>query len=202
VSARDLSRRAAAAVALAALLAAATDARAAATAITWLPSDGATGYRIERATKPTGPWRIARDVSAQPLELRPSGLQLFSIDGLTSRGQTCIRVRAVQENPEGGKVFSVPSEVVCFTLPRASVDFGKLIEADPPVQPPPPNPAPVLWSYCAGEGERCAFTGTRRVRYGNAPDFNELTLTNGADCSNGVFGDPVRGRWKYCEVAQ
>ena len=66
-----------------------------------------------------------------------------------------------------------------------------------------PDPQPVTWNRCAAEGEICAFTGTRRVRYGANGTWvvRELTAQNGGvACNNAVFGDPLPGQWKWCEL--
>lgn len=179
-----------------ALALAAPVSHAAAVAVTWLPVAGASGYRIERATKPTGPWKVYRDQAPQR-NVRPSDLQVASVDGFRARGQACIRVLSIYPGP----VFSTPSETACATLPREALDLSTLGNATPAPPAPPPVVAPV-WRYCAGEGEPCAFTGTRRVRFGYGDAFKELTLTNGASCSVATFGDPIRGQWKFCEVAE
>ncbi|HVF60324.1 MAG TPA: HEAT repeat domain-containing protein [Thermoanaerobaculia bacterium] len=56
------------------------------------------------------------------------------------------------------------------------------------------------WSHCAVEGAVCAFSGTRQVRYGAAGTYTTRTITDGTPCNNEVFGDPVPGVAKSCEV--
>jgi len=56
------------------------------------------------------------------------------------------------------------------------------------------------WAKCADEGGRCDFDGTRRVRYGANGVYVYATFTDGARCSNDVFGDPLYGVAKSCEV--
>lgn len=156
--------------------------------VTWLPAAGAVGYRIERASKPEGPWKVVRDTL--PDSGRVSDLQAEAIDGLRP-GQHCVRVSTVWAESQ----VSTPSEVLCTRLPRAEINFGKLNTVElPPV-------VSLEWKYCAGENEQCAFTGTKRVRYGKPGAWVELTATNGLTCSNGAFGrDPLPGNWKFCEV--
>jgi hypothetical protein len=57
------------------------------------------------------------------------------------------------------------------------------------------------WVLCAAEGSTCAFTGTRTVRYGANSAFVEKSLSNGAACGNGIFGDPIMGVAKSCWLA-
>jgi hypothetical protein len=59
------------------------------------------------------------------------------------------------------------------------------------------------WTKCADEGQFCAFSGVKEVRYG----FEPLALwtpvqqfTGGVGCSNTVFVDPARGYGKQCQV--
>ncbi len=72
---------------------------------------------------------------------------------------------------------------------------------------PEPAPAPVVtWTRCALEDGRCTFSGTKEVRYGaQVPGqsfmrFSYRIATGGIDCNNNVFGDPVPGADKACDV--
>lgn len=55
------------------------------------------------------------------------------------------------------------------------------------------------WTLCAMENQHCDFTGLAEVRYG----FNHIyfihDFTNGVDCNNITFGDPLVGIGKQCE---
>ena len=62
---------------------------------------------------------------------------------------------------------------------------------------PPPSTG---WNFCANEWERCTFTGTKEVRYGANGTFTApLVFSNGVNCTNAVFGDPLPGANKRCE---
>lgn len=65
--------------------------------------------------------------------------------------------------------------------------------------PPPPPPAE-QWTFCANEWQTCRFTGTRRVRYGANTTWAERDATDGVECRNSVFGDPLPGVTKRCEL--
>jgi len=54
------------------------------------------------------------------------------------------------------------------------------------------------WTRCADENAFCDFTGTRLVAYGANGVFAEQTFTDGVQCANSVFGDPVPGVVKQC----
>ncbi len=56
------------------------------------------------------------------------------------------------------------------------------------------------WTFCANENGTCSFTGTRQVRYGANNVFTYKVLTNGTACTNAVFGDPLVGVVKRCEI--
>jgi hypothetical protein len=58
------------------------------------------------------------------------------------------------------------------------------------------------WTSCATEGARCAFTGTKQVRYGANGKFTlPRTFTDGVACENAVFADPAPGVVKQCQVS-
>lgn len=59
------------------------------------------------------------------------------------------------------------------------------------------------WSTCAREGERCSFSGTRTVRYGANSSWVVRQVTasgGGVACTNSVFGDPLKGTKKMCQL--
>ncbi|WP_229504870.1 glycoside hydrolase family 64 protein [Massilia mucilaginosa] len=58
--------------------------------------------------------------------------------------------------------------------------------------------APTTWTRCAAENGRCNFSGTQVLLYGANGSFFTKTLTGGADCNSGVFGDPIAGVPKRC----
>ena len=58
--------------------------------------------------------------------------------------------------------------------------------------------ATTLYTPCASEGEFCAFSGTRQVRYGTDSQAFTATGTDGMACSNETFGDPAPGQIKTC----
>ncbi len=62
-------------------------------------------------------------------------------------------------------------------------------------------PAESEWTFCATEGARCEFTGTKQVRYGaNGKFILPRTFTDGVACDNATFGDPAPGVVKQCQV--
>lgn len=60
---------------------------------------------------------------------------------------------------------------------------------------------PSGYAYCAQEGQRCNFSGTKDVAYGANSRFNYRTgVSGGIDCNNNVFGDPIPGTGKACYI--
>ena len=67
---------------------------------------------------------------------------------------------------------------------------------------PTPAPAPTTgWTNCAVENGTCSFSGTRQVRYGANSSFVTRTATGSIGCNNSVFGDPIVGVAKSCDVS-
>jgi len=60
---------------------------------------------------------------------------------------------------------------------------------------------PSGYSKCAEEGERCNFSGTQQVYYGANNCYKVKSFTNGVDCNNNNFGDPLPGVHKACYVS-
>lgn len=61
------------------------------------------------------------------------------------------------------------------------------------------HPGPSGYSFCAGEGGRCAFRGPGRIAYGASGSFTYKVLPYDTTCSNESFGvDPKPGYTKDC----
>ncbi|MBK4739042.1 hypothetical protein [Noviherbaspirillum pedocola] len=57
------------------------------------------------------------------------------------------------------------------------------------------------WTKCASENGTCSVSGTQQVRYGANGSFVTKTVTGSVQCTNAVFGDPIPGVVKECDVA-
>jgi Flp pilus assembly pilin Flp len=68
-----------------------------------------------------------------------------------------------------------------------------------PSQTPTSTPTPT-WTTCAAEDGFCSFTGTTEVRYGANGTWTSGTYTNGVLCANSIFGDPIVGTAKTCQI--
>ena len=70
---------------------------------------------------------------------------------------------------------------------------------------PDPPPVTETWTHCAGEGELCGYTGTRKVRLGVDTRWRILeqpAVDGGVMCRNSVFGgDPAPGVVKTCQLS-
>ncbi|WP_211251623.1 glycosyl hydrolase family 18 protein [Andreprevotia chitinilytica] len=60
--------------------------------------------------------------------------------------------------------------------------------------------APTTWTQCSAENGQCSFSGTQIVLYGANGSYTTKSLTDGAACNNGTFGDPSPGNAKHCYV--
>lgn len=58
------------------------------------------------------------------------------------------------------------------------------------------------WTFAAAEDGNVSFTGTKEVRYGANGTYVTQTFTNGTPCTNAVFGDPLPGVQKSCEICE
>jgi hypothetical protein len=62
------------------------------------------------------------------------------------------------------------------------------------------SPVNSSWTRCAGEGQACRFSGSRRVAYGAQGKYNYRQAADGLKCGNAAFGDPIPGVAKSCYV--
>jgi len=61
---------------------------------------------------------------------------------------------------------------------------------------------PSGYTKCADENNRCNFSGTKSVYYGANSCYKVRSFSNGVDCNNDNFSDPVPGTQKACYVQQ
>lgn len=62
-------------------------------------------------------------------------------------------------------------------------------------------PTQTDYRFCAEEGQRCEFSGTKDVFYGaNGKNAYAFNITGGIDCNNRIFGDPNPGVHKRCYI--
>ena len=59
------------------------------------------------------------------------------------------------------------------------------------------------YTFCANEGERCSFSGTKDVAYGANGHYTvRYGMRGGVDCNNSIFGDPSPGVFKACYIRE
>jgi len=58
-----------------------------------------------------------------------------------------------------------------------------------------------IWTTCAIEGGVCNVGGSRQVRYGANNSYAYRNATSTIACTNEVFGDPMYGTTKSCQVS-
>ncbi len=66
---------------------------------------------------------------------------------------------------------------------------------------PPPTSLSVSWTYCAADSGNCAFNGTKMVRFGAGTTYVTKIISGGTPCNNTVFGDPIYGTVKHCDIS-
>ena len=59
---------------------------------------------------------------------------------------------------------------------------------------------PSGYTKCADEGGHCDFSGTKQVYYGASNCYKVKSFSDGVDCKNDIFGDPVPGTGKACYI--
>ena len=113
---------------------------------------------------------------------------------LTLIGMVVIAVLAIM----GPAIGNVYTDVLAMLAPSSVNGMAPTPTVSPPAAP---TPAP-QWTFCATEHDYCSFSGTATVRYGENGTFTTRVLTNGTRCDNSVFGDPLYGILKHCDVLQ
>jgi Flp pilus assembly pilin Flp len=134
---------------------------------------------------------VAISVMSVMMMMGPLVGTIFSstADGFVSMGGAAVGVGG-----EGGGEGLFATETPVPTTPTPELPT-------PTPVPPTPTPAPT-WNHCADEGGYCDFSGTANVRYGANNTYAYGSYFNGVSCSNAVFGDPIVGVYKSCEVFQ
>ena len=114
-------------------------------------------------------------------------------DPFSSTGKRYVKI-TLTEVPSG--VWASINEFRVFGITGTSTPTP----TPAPTATPTPTPASG-WTYCADEHQQCAFTGTKTVRYGSGSTYYTGTYTNGVYCDNSIFGDPIVGVFKHCDVS-
>ena len=102
------------------------------------------------------------------------------------------------------QIFDVSGNVLWSSDQAVPPLPGSSPPAAPPAAAAPPTAPvmPTVWQTCVVENSVCNFNGTQIVRYGANGTFVYLTATSSVACNNSVFGDPLPGVVKECDIAQ
>jgi Flp pilus assembly pilin Flp len=105
--------------------------------------------------------------------------------------------------PRVGGIFSKVNTSLSGVGSGQSASLPTATPVPPTATLVPPSATPVpQWTNCAVENSFCSFSGTAQVRYGANGIWAYGTFSNGVQCSNATFGDPVFGVLKSCQVYQ
>ena len=148
-------------------------------------------YALDLNLVPTG-------LAAQATTVGPAGMTLCASEG----GQCSFTgLQAVAYGADG---------IYTYKLVNGGVDCNNLIFGDPMYNTVKSCfvgdaslmnvGGPTGYTYCANEGDQCAFIGSDNVAYGAKDSFVIHTKVDGAACTNAIFGDPLPGVLKNCYV--
>jgi Flp pilus assembly pilin Flp len=99
---------------------------------------------------------------------------------------------------EYGMILVMVGVVVIIILALLGPSIGKVFSTIIAVLP---GGSESNWTYCAVEHDYCSFSGTVTVRYGENGTYVTRVFTNGTPCTNEVFGDPLYGVVKHCDLS-
>ena len=98
-----------------------------------------------------------------------------------------------------GLLILVSTQFLAPTIRDTFYRIGNPLYQDNGVPTPTPIATPT-WTFCADEHQTCSFSGTAVVRYGANGTWTQGTYTNGVFCDNSIFGDPLYGTFKSCQI--
>jgi len=166
--------------------------------------DPADGTLLSRTDFPTAsvPWAPAALTAHPGIAVAAGHTYLLRLRSATTTG--CYGWEYNDSGPyaAGVESYSTDTSASFTTEPGRDLKFSTDVSGAPAFIP---EGVPTGFTRCAGESERCAFTGTRVTAYGAgtaAGSFRFRTATDGIDCGIVAFGgDPTVGILKSCYVA-
>jgi len=162
----------------------------------WIRNGAYTEYDITVAS--SGTYTVVARVSSATdggtIDFRINGASVGSVDvGNTGGWQDFTNEQSTLDLPEGDHTLQ---------LFYTGANNGFLPPTVPPTVPPiTESNEPTRegdWVFCANENEVCDFVGTKEVAYGDGENWFYSEEENGVNCTNGTFGDPIRGTVKSC----
>jgi hypothetical protein len=136
-------------------------------------------------------------VNRAAYDLHPTGAQMIDMGsdpGTSSHGVSLVPVAQYKSTASG------EARPVSGKLDIGAYESASTTTTTSPT-PTTPTTSTVTWTKCASEGQSCAFTGKREVRYGTATLYTSKVLTGPVWCNNTTFGDPARGYVKTCSYS-
>ena len=161
--------------------------------------DAADGTLLSRTEFPPAgvPWAPTALAAHPGIAVTAGHTYLLRLQSATTTG--CYGWEYDDSGPYASGVESYSTGGSFITEPARDLKFSTDVSPAPAFIP---AGVPAGFTRCAGEGSRCAFTGTRVVTYGAAGSFRTRTATDGTDCGIVAFGgDPTVGVLKSCYVA-
>jgi hypothetical protein len=141
-------------------------------------------------------------VNRAAYDLHPTGAQMIDMGsdpGTSSHGVSLVPVAQYKSTASGeARPVSGKLDIGAYEATTTATTTSPTPTTSPS---PTPTTSTVTWTKCASEGQSCAFTGKREVRYGTATLYTSKVVTGPVWCNNATFGDPARGYVKTCSYS-
>ena len=163
--------------------------------------DGVDGRLLSHADIPAAsvPWSPTAVTTHPGVAVTAGHTYLLRLRSATTTG--CYGWEYNDSGPyaAGAEAYSTDGGASFTAEAGRDLKFSIDVSAAPAVVP---GGVPPGYARCAGESERCAFSGARVVLYGAAGGYRFRTATGGIDCGLVAFGgDPAVGVPKSCFTA-
>lgn len=159
------------------------------------------GKVLSRKDFPVGsvPWAPTALAAHPGIAVTAGRTYLLRLHSATSTGCYGWEYNDVNPYPAGTESYSTDNSTTFTGEPGRDLKFSTDVSAQPVFVP---SGVPAGFTRCAGEAERCMFSGTRAVAYGAGTSYRFRTAADGVDCRIVSFGaDPIVGTLKSCYVA-
>ncbi len=166
--------------------------------------DAATGTPLSHNEFPVGsvPWAPTVLTARPGVAVTAGHAYLLRLRSATTTGCYGWEYNDGDPYASGGESYSTDGGGTFTAESGRDLKFTTDVSATPVFVP---DGVPPGSTRCAGEGQRCEFSGTRVVHYGvgtSAGGYRSRTATDGVDCRIVAFGsDPAVWTLKSCHVA-
>ncbi|MFL5812717.1 MAG: hypothetical protein ACJ763_04000 [Bdellovibrionia bacterium] len=145
----------------------------------------------------------AVDFYNQPSSISISGNKFIGPDAISNAGATSSNTTYASRAAAGMPAFPYLPSAGTPATPTPT-PTATATPTPTPTATSSPSPSPTAtgsnWVKCASESGTCTFNGTHTVRYGAGSSWTTKTATGSIACNNSVFGDPIVGTAKECDV--